>query len=148
MSNDREKPPVLVFRRGDGLYPLDELAAADIRAFGANKPLRLKLTQARSLPQHRLYWALLKKVAENLEGNITKDHMHEWVKLELGLSHTIVDRRGNRREVADSIAIDKMEQPEFAAFFEQVKALIEDRMFPALGDAFEREARAMLGDAA
>jgi hypothetical protein len=139
------KPDLFLYRRGKALYPLDDLAEAQLELLPQGRPLRTKRpTTARSVPQHRLYWALLTKIVDNLSQDVSEDALHVWIKEELGITEPIQMRDGSVRRVASSIAFDKMDQAEFQLFFDRVKALIEDRLFPRMGAAFEREARAML----
>lgn len=146
-----ERPAIMVARVGESIVPLDDLAAKELERFSQRKPLRCKITQARSVPQHRLYWALLEKTVENFPEDpfgmsepMDAESLHEWVKFELGYTRRIRDRKGER-EVTRSIAFDEMDQPTFKAFFDRVKLLIEERFFPGIDSpAFEAEIRAML----
>ena len=61
----------------------------------------------------------------------------------------VVDTNGTVVHVPRSVAFDKMEHAEFTAYFDKVKALIVEHLIPGLNSAaLEREARAMLGEAA
>lgn len=149
-----ERPAIQVTRVGDTIVPLDDLAAKELARFSQRKPLRCKITQARSVPQHRLYWALLEKTVENFPEDpfgvaepLDSDALHEWVKMETGYTRPIRDRQGRVTHVARSIAFDEMDQPTFKAFFDRVKVLIETRFFPGIDSpAFEAEVREMLAD--
>lgn len=148
-----ERPAIMVVRIGETIRPLDDLAAQEMARFSQRKPLKCKIVQARSVPQHRLYWGLLEKTVENFPEDpfgksepMDSESLHEWVKFELGLTRRIRDRTGER-EVTRSIAFDEMDQPTFKAFFDRVKLLIEERFFPGIdSEAFETEVREMLAD--
>lgn len=147
-----ERPAILCARRGSTLVALDELAALELERFSSSKPLKVKVTQARSIAQHRLYFALLEKTVENFpadpfsrEAPFDADDLHEWVKMEVGYTRKVRDKHGRVREVTRSIAFDEMDQPTFDVFFARVKKLIEERFFPGIdSEAYEAEVRAML----
>lgn len=147
-----ERPNIQVACVGNSIVPLDDLAAKELARFPQRKPLKCKITQARSLPQHRLYWALLEKTVENFPEDpfgvaepLDADALHEWVKIETGYTISVRDRQGRVTLVPRSIAFDEMDQPTFKAFFDRVKLLIEERFFPGIDSpAFEAEIRAML----
>lgn len=145
-----ERPPILVQRRGEFLVPQAPVDGERIRDLPAGKALKIKVTQPRrSTPQLRLYFSLLDVVAENLDQDVSGDDLHEWMKLRLGYSTPVRTRSGRVNYVPKSVAFDKMEHDEFTAYFARVKALVVDELIPGLNSAsLEREARAMLGEAA
>lgn len=137
----------MMVRRGLALYPLDGLAQAEIEELPERKPLKTVVTKARSVPQHRLYFAMLKKVVENLDQDLTKDDLHEWMKLRLGCTKEVRQRNGEIVTVPSSIAFENMDQIEFETFFRKAVVLITEHIIPGLGSAaLEREARLMLGN--
>lgn len=150
MANESERARIMAIRRGDFLTPLAPLDGELIRAFPGGKPLRVEIAQPRrSGKQNRLYWSLLRLVADNLDQDVTKDALHEWFKLRLGITHDIILRSGEVNTVAGSTAFDNMEHAEFTAYMQRVKDLIVTQLIPRVnGDAMEREARLMLGEAA
>lgn len=142
-----ERPAIQMMRRGSFLVPCAPTDSNGLDAFPVNKPLKVKITQPRSIQQHRLYWTMLDLVAENLDQDITGDDLHEWMKLKLNVSKPVRQRNGEIVYVPGSIAFDKMEQPEFRKFFDKAKALLVEHIIPGLGsDALEREARLLLGE--
>lgn len=152
-AKKEKRPPVMMARVGTHLVALDDLAAADLERLPQRKPLKVTVSLARSVPQNRLYRALLKKTIENFPEDpfgmaepLDEDALHEWVKFELGYTRRIRDRHGER-EVTRSVAFDEMDQPTFAAFFARVKVLIETRFFPGIDSpTFEAEVRDMLAE--
>jgi len=105
-----ERPPIIMRRRGSFLAPEGPCDGEAIERFPAGKLLKVRVTQPRSLPQHRLYFVLLDKIAENLDQAIDGDDLHEWVKLKLGYVRLVRQRSGDIVEVPRSIAFDKMPQ--------------------------------------
>lgn len=146
----KEKPIIMGIRRADFLTPMTPLDAELIREFPAAKPLRLTITQPnRSSAQNRLYWSLMRLIAENLDQDVTKEALHEWFKMRLGVTQEIKLRSGVIETVTGSTAFDAMPHGEFTAYMQRVKHLLEAQLIPrADGGAFEREARLMLGESA
>jgi hypothetical protein len=145
-----ERPPIMVQRRGDFLIPEAPLDGEAIRELPAGKALAITVRRPRrSSRQNRLYRGLLQIVCENLDQDISPDDLHEWMKVKLGLVTPVRQRNGEVTFVAKSVAFDKMEHAEFTAYFDRVKRLITEHLIPGLNsEALEREARAMLGEAA
>jgi hypothetical protein len=145
-----ERPPIMVQRRGDFLLPEAPMDGEALRELPAGKALAITVRQPRrSSRQNRLYRALLTIVAENLDQEVGPDALHEWMKLKLGLATPVQQRNGEVVWVAKSVAFDKMEHGEFTGYFNRAKALITEHLIPGLNSAaLEREARAMLGEAA
>lgn len=121
---------VLLERIGRGLYPVDGVAEEEVRQLPAHVELRADVVQPtrRSLPQLRLYWAVLQLVAERMNNAgrapIDKRTLHQWVKLKCGYVDDIVLRTGEIVEVPGSVALDRMDQDEFNRFFEKAMAAI------------------------
>lgn len=144
-----ERPPIAMVRRGHFLAPYATADALELEALPSGVPLKVRVSRGRSAPQLRLYWALLGKVAENLDQDVTPEDLHEWLKLKLGYVRPIRLRNGQIAEVARSVAFDKMGHADFTAYMTAVKALLTEHIIPGVGsDVLEREARAMLGEPA
>ena len=144
-----DRPPILMQRRGAFLAPYAAADGEAIERFPGQKVLKVRVSQPRSLPQHRLYFGLLDKVAENLDQDVTGDDLHEWVKLKLGYVTPIRLRTGEIVEVPKSIAFDKMPQDEFQRFFNDAKTLVIEGFLPRINRAaLDREVREMVGQAA
>jgi hypothetical protein len=143
-----EAPPLMLFRRGSQLMPIGALDSETLMRLPAGKPLKVKVTQPRSVPQHRLYFAMLNLVCDNLDQDVTPEALHSWVKVRLGYTTTIRAKSGEV-QVPVSIAFDKMDQATFRAFFDAAKELLVTQIIPGVGsDKLEREAREMLGEMA
>lgn len=144
-----EKLPILMERRMNGLAPVSLLDSQSLERFPFGKALECRIKRGRSNPQLRLYWGLLRKVADNLDQDVTEDDLHEWLKLKLGYVRPVRQRNGEIVEVAASIALDRMPQDQFNRYFDAVKALLVEHIIPGLSSALlEREARAMLRESA
>lgn len=135
-----------VRRLGPALYGVDGLAETEIRELPIDKPLKVTITQARSLPQHRLYWAMIALVVDNLATPVSKDALHKWVKIRCGCVELIPLKSGEIDQVDGSIAFDEMDQLAFNAFFERAADLLCEHIIPGLGKAsLVRQAHEMLG---
>lgn len=143
-----EKPPIFMYRRGTMLHPQGALDSETVMNLPAGKPLRVRITNPRNVPQHRLYWAMLALVCDNLDQPLQPEALHAWIKIRLGYSITIPTKSGVE-VVPGSIAFDKMGQPEFQAFFRQAVDLVAGQIIPGISKPkLEAEARAMLGEVA
>ncbi len=145
-----EKAPILVQRRGEFLVPHAPADGERIRELPLGKPLRIEVRQARrSNPQLRLYWSMLGLVAENLDQPVMPDALHQWLKMRLGHVSEIKLRSGEIVQVPASVAFDKMDHATFTGYFQAAKELLVHKVIPGIKSAdLEREAAAMLGDAA
>lgn len=142
-----ERPPILMQRRGAFLVPQAPIDGEMLEAFPAGKTLKVKVTQPRNVKAHRLYFAMLRLVADNLSVPVTTAALHEWVKLKTGVTAAIPLKSGNVDLVPGSIAFDQMDDDEFRSFLESAKTLIVEHLIPGLSKpALEAEARAMLGE--
>lgn len=142
-----EAPPILMTRRNNGLAPMSLFDSERLDKFPFDKALKVRVSRGRSSKQLRLYWGALGKVADNLDQDVTDDDLHEWIKVKLGYVKPIRLRSGEIAEVAASIALDKMEQPEFNKFFDSVKALLLEHIIPGIEmRRLLREVLKMLGE--
>lgn len=145
----KERPPIFVQRRGAFLVPQAPIDGELLEAFPAGKPLRVAITQPRSVPQMRLYWSMLRLVADNLDSEVTTEALHSWIKMRCGVTAAIPLRSGQVEYVPGSIAFDKMDQDQFGRFFDRATELLVEHVIPGLSKPhLEAEARAMLGEAA
>lgn len=120
-----------------------------VTKFSPTQPIQVRLTQERHAGQHRLYWAVLTVVAQNLEPAVLPEELHEWVKLNCGAA--IFDRlTGEALALTPaSIAFEAMDQSLFHDFFQRVVDLLVTRILPGLSkETLTREASALMGFAA
>lgn len=145
-----EKPAILMQRRGAFLMACSAADAEFVEELPQGKELRVRVTQPkspRSLRQHRLFFAMLTLVVDNLDQPLSKEALLEWVKLKLGHVEMIRLRNGEIVEVPKSISFDAMEQAEFHKFFQAAVDLICEHIIPGLNKpALIGEAREMLGE--
>jgi hypothetical protein len=135
-----EKPTILVQRRGSFLQPWSPLDEDLLGEFPQAKKLKAVLTQPRSVGRLRLYWALIALVRSNMDSPPTREALHDGVKIRLGLTSPIKFATGEIVDVPRSVAFDKMDEDEFASFFDRFKDLIH------ASPAMVRAAEQMLGE--
>lgn len=123
---------LLMYRRGSTLVPADRLAAEDVEKLALGKPVLVEARQPRSLPHHRLLFALLRKVTENMDG-VTEHALLSWLKVKLGHVEHMPLGFGRSYEAPASISFTAMPQPEFRAFFDGAVDLICREVIPGLG---------------
>lgn len=142
-------PPMMMRRIGNALVPCSLLDAEFLAERVGAKAVRVQTTQPRSAGRNRLYWAMLKLIAANLDPSPPLPKLHDAVKVRLGYTTEIRFKSGDTVDVADSTAFDAMTEDQHKEFFERFKDLVETTIIPGLDSAdLEREARAMLGEQA
>jgi hypothetical protein len=144
-----ERAPILMARRGPFLAPLAPLDAEQLERFPAGAALKVKITQPRNVGRHRLYWAALQLVRDNMDEPPPLDHLHEAVKVRLGYVRTIRFSNGETARIPDSIAFDKMTEAEHREFFDRFADFVRTTIIPGLNKAaFTAQAEALLGEPA
>lgn len=143
-----ERAPLLMHRRGASLIPHGPMDAEALLGFDAGKPLRVRITQPRNIGRHRLYWAMVQLIRENMDKPPPADTLHEAIKVMLGLTQTVRLKDGTVVTLPGSIAFDTMDEPGFRSFLEDFKTLVRERIIPGMGKReFETAALEMMGDA-
>jgi hypothetical protein len=107
-------------------------------SLGMGKDYNLSLTGARKRGNLNLYWAGLATLVDNLGGRDkqrwpTSRHLHDTMLLALGFTHRLyrldpksIDGVG-WIDIPDSIAIDNMDEDEFAQLFETIRGAVVKR---------------------
>lgn len=114
---------------GQGLVPYSEYdfkLVADRYAPGTD--LRSKFAQPRSLPHHRLYFAVLMEVVEATGLWLTAEDLHEALKLHMRMVREVRMLHGEIRFVTRSIEFTKMDQGEFRRFFDHAMLTLQEQM--------------------
>ena len=144
-----ERPDLYMFRRGNFLFPCGPLDSEGLERFPKGSRLKVKITQPRSIGLHRLYWAALQLVRDNMDDPPSLDALHAAVKVRLGYVTPIKFKSGEVVQIPGSIAFDQMDEAEFRQFFERFKDLVRTKLIPGIGkQAFEAAALEMLGETA
>lgn len=143
-------------RMAGGLYPADDAAQKIVARIPPGDCAHADVSvprDQRSVQQHRLYFALLNKVFENLPEKWAAEIPTVDV-LRLRLAYTIgwtevIQTGAGPREVPKSIAFDKLGQADFyAKVWEPTIKVIMETLIPGIGKAeLEREINEMLAPA-
>jgi hypothetical protein len=122
---------ILMYRKGLSLVPADQLAEDDLAKLGTKKPVMVDVRQPRSLPMHRLLFALLRKVCENCEG-VSENALLSWLKVQLGHVDYMPLGLGRSYAAPASISFASMDQGAFQVFFDGAVDLICEQIIPGL----------------
>lgn len=138
MARRPDKPVYSFIRKGNCLVPeLDyDLRALDGVANGQR--VRLDVKEWRNLDRLRAYWSMLHEAVDATGRTFSAEKLHEIIKLETGMIELIQLPSGIKVAIPASIALDKMTEPEFIAFFQSA----EEWLARELGFVSERQAAA------
>jgi len=141
-----ERPAIEMVRRGSFLVPVAPIDAEALERFTPGKRLRVRITQPRNVQQHRLYFAALNLVRDNMDDPPPLDTLHEAIKVKLGYVRTMTFKDGSTATIPASIAFDKMDAQTFREFFDAFAKLVFEVLIPGLkSDVLEAQAKEMLG---
>lgn len=129
------------------LQPIDEAGEQALAEMDSSKVYRVKATRSRSLPHHRLFFALLQKVYQNsgaAEQYPSFETFVDVVKIGAGRFEWVQLPTGKRYPRALSIAFDKMGQDEFNAFFDEAVDCIANKLHLVDAPDLRREFEEML----
>ncbi|WP_341893789.1 hypothetical protein [Ferrovibrio terrae] len=117
-----------------GLRPVDQAGLDAIARLGMGEMVMVEIKRPRNIKHHRLYWALVGLVWENLdhERYPTPDSLHAAFKVCLGIRTEITMPGGTIAYIPGSISFEKMDQAEFSAFYDRVCDLIAKHFLPGV----------------
>lgn len=126
------------------LFPADGPAMAAICALKVDEPVEVRIVKERSLPQHRLFWSVLKHVAENSKFE-SAERLLVALKVRLGWYDPVRLLNGKIIAVPHSIAFARMEQADFQDFFDRSIAVICDEVLAGYdADRLIRESQGVM----
>ena len=99
-----------------GLAPDDDGASEALRGVQIGQVVAVEISRPRNLQHHRLYWALVSRIASALD--IDRENVSDVLKLRTGHFVTVETRSGPV-QLPRSISFAKMDQAEFSEFFER-----------------------------
>jgi hypothetical protein len=103
-----------------------------IEMVAPGRDVRAKLTQPRSLPQHRFYWGLLQKVVQNHEFYSTTQALHVWLKIKQGLVDAIELHDGHTHIRVGSTSFENMDGIKFKQYLNTSIDLIVTDVLPGV----------------
>lgn len=122
----REKRPIFVRRKGSALIPASSIDSDLILAVPEGAEVEIIVKKRRSLPQQRMYWAMLKRVVDATDAYPTPEHLHDALRLDLNYARPIRQLDGKIRMIPDSTALDAMEGVEFQQYMDKAIARIAE----------------------
>lgn len=131
---------------GKTLVPTDEEAEALLAKLPQGKAVMVGWHVPRSPQQHRLFWALMRICADNVDWLTDKDHAAREIKLACHLYEAHVSHDGKLVYVPMSIAWESLDQDKFNPFFERALRVICEKWIPGMDkEDLRREVEAMVG---
>lgn len=137
MAKKSDKPVYSFIRKGVYLVPEMEYDTHALDGVAQGQRVRVEIKEWRNVDRLRAYWAMLHDVvAATGANNLTAEKLHEVLKLHNGCVDVILLPSGQAVAIPASIALDKMSEPEFIAFFQKA----EDWLARVYGYVSERRA--------
>lgn len=125
--------PVLYVRAKQGvLVPHARFDADLLSRYPQETKLRAEITQPRSVPYQRLYWAVLKAVCDATGRWPNPETLHKALKLHLGVVDTIASVHGEPVLLPGSTAFREMDQAAFREYADTAFDLISTDICPGL----------------
>lgn len=136
MAKKPDKPVYGFIRRGNYLVPEMDYDTHALDGVAQGQRVRIEVKEWRNFDRLRAYWAMLHHVVEATEAAPTAEKLHEVLKLENGFVDLIRLPNGYNVAIPSSVALDRMDEPEFIAFF----AKAEEWLARTYGYVAERRA--------
>lgn len=130
------------------LRPADQAGEDALRKVGQGELVSIEIKRPRNIKHHRMYWALVTLVWENMDGDRypTAEDLHAAIKIAAGLRTRIELPDGSVGFIPGSIAFHKMDQAAFGEFYDRVCDLIAKHFLPGVTKAdLKREVESLVG---
>lgn len=136
-----------LFAKVGGVLRSTDQEAEDLLArLPEGKQVMLTYHVPRSPKQHRLFWALMRICADNVDWITDKDHAAREIKLETHLYEAHVSSTGTLIYVPMSIAWESLDQDKFNRFFERALRVICEKWIPGMDpNDLRRETESRVG---
>lgn len=135
----------------NGLTPCEKRGEDALERIANGDIVSVEIKRPRNVQHHRLYWALVGLVHDNLDHARypTPEDVSDHIKIAAGLRKRIELPSGEVGYIPGSIAFHKMDQTEFNEFYDRVCDLIALHFLPGVNtDDLRREVSLMIGAAA
>jgi hypothetical protein len=120
-------------KRGRAIFPVDPDAEAMLAALPDNKNFLGEFRAVRNERQHRLWWALMQKLADNNGIFESKEHASKQIKLATGhFTRSLNIWTGKLEEEPLSIAYGSLAQKEFNEIFQRALDVICREFLPGV----------------
>lgn len=124
MSKKPEKPVFAFRRRGDALVPEMEYDLKALEGIAQGQRVKIEVKEWRNLSRLRAYWSMLHDCIAATGASVSAERLHEVIKIETGLVDLVALPNGMKVAIPASIALDKMTEPEFIAFFQSAEEFL------------------------
>lgn len=123
MAKKPDKPVYSFVRKGETLVPEMDYDKQALTGIKEGQRVRVDIKEWRNLDRLKAYWSMLHEVvAATGANNLTAERLHEVLKLHNGCVDVVMLPNGMPVAIPASIALDKMSEPEFIAFFQKAEA--------------------------
>lgn len=127
MAKRPDKPVYSFVRKGNYLVPETGYDLHALDGIQQGQRVRLDIREWRNLDRLKAYWSMLHDVVAATGANgLTAERLHEVAKLQNGCVDVVLLPSGMPVAIPSSIALDKMSEPEFIAFFQKVEAWLAE----------------------
>lgn len=135
----------LVFRKDvNSLRPADRMAQDALAKIKAGDMVTVEVRKPRCLSHHRLYWALMQLVADNMDGDFSPEVVSDVIKVRTG-HVTVVRTKKGEVFVPKSISFSSMDQVAFRDFFDRALKVVVTDIIPGLdSDTLRHEVEAII----
>lgn len=136
----------LTFIAYDGkLAPATDEAESWLRKIKPGDVIDVDAVRPRSQRFHRLFFALLKIVSDNID-NCSVDNLLDVIKLGTGHTKIVELPSGGYYTIPKSISFSAMDQDQFSAFFTKAVDFVIQQVLPDVGgDALKYEVYSLAG---
>lgn len=121
----------MMVKKLGALYPADERAETLIRRLKLGEMVSVEIKRPRNVHFHAKLFAMLHIVLVNQEAYKSMDDLLEICKLRTGHCHTVLTKFGEVK-ITDSISWAKMDETEFADFYDRACAWVVSEVIPGL----------------
>jgi len=129
-----------------GLAPHNQAARDILAKYRIDDLVTAEVVKPRNLGNHRLYWALCQKVAENMDGDYDAEVISDVLKIRTG-HVTVVKTAKGECFIPKSISFSALDQIAFAAFFDKVVRVVCTDVLPGVNsDDLRAEIELMLAN--
>ncbi len=124
MKTDRERAPITMRRTKAALVPVGPFDDEMLEQYPDGAIVEVTIKRRRSNPQNALYWATLAKVVAATDAYPSAEHLHEAIKMALGVTMPVKTFDGKLMYLPDSTAFGKMDAVQFKDFFDRAVELL------------------------
>lgn len=129
-----------------GLIPEGDEANRILKGVKIGHPVMVEISRPRNINHHRLYWAMVSKIANAID--VEPENISDVLKLKTGHFVTVNTKSGPL-QFPRSISFAKMDQAAFNTFFERCCKVIAEEWLPHMtSKQVQAEVLDMMGMAA